>query len=142
MEALTTAGLPTQGVRIVSNYQPQMVSDCVKVAGTAPIPTSTVSLKDSFNYEKFHLQMIGDIFGIVEQGAVVQLATSGEALAVTACAQKMFTMVTYQPYIVQGSMSIEGIILSGLQLKQVVAQVQNTLNFVSHVRFTTPITYS
>lgn len=38
-----------------------MISDCVKVAGVAPIPTQT---------------MQGDIFGIVEQGAVVELATA------------------------------------------------------------------
>jgi hypothetical protein len=86
--------------------------------------------------------MIGDIFGIVEQGAVTQLATATVALSIADCAARKFTMVTYQPYIVDGSLTINGITLSGLQLKQVVAQLQAQLNFNNHVRFITPITYA
>lgn len=51
--------------------------------------------------------MIGDIFGIVEQGAVVRVATAGVALSIADCAAKNFaTMITFRPYVVQGSMSV------------------------------------
>jgi hypothetical protein len=69
-----------------------MISDCVKVAGTAPLPTQTVA---------------GGIFGIVEQGAVVKLATATVALAVTDCAARNFgTGLTFQPYEVNGSLTV------------------------------------
>jgi hypothetical protein len=44
LEALANNNIPTQGVKIASNYQPQMVSDCIKVAGTGTIPAATVNL--------------------------------------------------------------------------------------------------
>jgi hypothetical protein len=51
--------------------------------------------------------MIGNIFGIVEQGAVTKLATAGAAIAVADCAARNYgPMTTFKEYVIQGSLSV------------------------------------
>lgn len=71
--------------------------------------------------------MPGDVFGIVEQGAVVQLATPSMALAIAMCAARTFTMTTFQPYIVQGSLTVS---LFVVYKKIDVAKNQTTFYFI------------
>lgn len=49
MEGLNSIGISAVGVRVLPNYQPPMISDCVKAASRTPTA-------------------IGVPFGIVEQG--------------------------------------------------------------------------
>ncbi|KAI6229561.1 hypothetical protein M3Y95_00543800 [Aphelenchoides besseyi] len=129
LESLAANNLPTNGVRVTANYQPQMISDCVKVAGTGTgIPTTTTS---------------GTVFGIYESGAITQLATTTADLTPANCIARNFaTGVTFQQNVVQASLSINGLTLNGLQLRQLAAQLQNLLNFNYRVRFTTEITFT
>ncbi|KAI6233590.1 hypothetical protein M3Y99_00895000 [Aphelenchoides fujianensis] len=131
LEALANAGLPTTNIRVTSNYNPQMVSDCVKVAPAGSptgIPTATKQ---------------GDIFGIYEAGAITQLATATADLTPANCLARTFTTgITFQQNIQQASMSINGITLSGLQLRQFAAQLQNILSFNYRVRFIEQITFT
>ncbi|KAI1701909.1 hypothetical protein Ddc_17353 [Ditylenchus destructor] len=123
LTALTVANMPTQGVEIIPNYSPPMISDCEKVtSGTVPI---------------------GGSFGIVEQGAVTKRATATVAVTQAECLSRTFAAnsLTYAPFEVQrGSVEIEGISASEFQLEQIATQIQNSLNFNSRVNFITSVT--
>ncbi|CAD5231633.1 unnamed protein product [Bursaphelenchus xylophilus] len=130
LTALSENDLPTNNVRVSTGYSAQQVSDCVKVTPTSTgqgIPSTTTANQE---------------FGVEEQGAITRLAQSSMDVPVAMCAARSFTMVTYRPNIVQGSLQINGLTLSGFQLRSLVGQIQSLLSFRSHVRFQTPITYS
>ncbi|KAI1701907.1 hypothetical protein Ddc_17351 [Ditylenchus destructor] len=96
LEALNNLAIPTTGVRVIPTYTPPMVNDCQK-ASTA---TGT---------------QIGQQFGIVEQGAVIYLASST---------------------------AVQGVTSSVFQFQQVAQQMMVYLNFNSRVRFVTEIMVS
>ncbi|CAD5221021.1 unnamed protein product [Bursaphelenchus okinawaensis] len=130
LSALSENNIPTQSVRVVAGYTPQEVSNCITIAATGAgtnIPQQTAA-----NTE----------FGYEESGAITQLITPTAAIAVTACAQRNYGTYTSRVNIVQGSAQIEGITVSGYQLRLLVATLQSNLNFNYHVRFQSPITYN
>ncbi|CAD5225013.1 unnamed protein product [Bursaphelenchus okinawaensis] len=128
LSALSKSNIPTNNVRVTSGYTPQQISDCIKIAsGGTNIPQATEA-NTPFGYE--------------EQGAITRIAMSTAQVTVQNCAERAFTGVTYKENIIMGSMQIEGITVSGYQLRLIVAELQSVLNFNNKVRFQSEIKYS
>uniref|UniRef100_A0A915CRH9 Uncharacterized protein n=1 Tax=Ditylenchus dipsaci TaxID=166011 RepID=A0A915CRH9_9BILA len=127
LEALADARIPTAGVRVIPTYTPPMVLDCQK-ASTAPGTA------------------IGQQFGIVEQGAVIRLASSTALISVANCGARSFVPatnpLTFTEFVQRGSVQLQGVVASVFQLEQVAARMMVNLNFNNRVRFVTPIVVS
>lgn len=87
--------------------------------------------------------MAGDLFGIVEAGAVTRTATAGTGgVTVANCALRAFGASTYRDFVVNGAAQVRGVTASGFQLRQAAAALMTNLNFASRARFVTEITFS
>lgn len=93
LQALADSNIPTTGVRITPQYTVTEVDKCISVAGTAPAPTTN---------------NIGARVGIVQQGAVIQIATLAVAVDPAMCAMGGLgaTPPTREDYIVNGAVQV------------------------------------
>lgn len=92
-EALIEAGASLWGVRLAPEYAATEVSDCVKVAGVAPAPTTN---------------SIGTQVGVVQNGTVLQIATLTVAIDPSMCAMHNlgYTEPTKKDYVVKASVMV------------------------------------
>lgn len=91
-EALIEVGASLWGVRIAPEYAATEVSDCVKVAGAAPAPTTN---------------NIGTQVGVVQNGTVMQIATLTVAVDPASCAiHNLFEEPTKRDYVVAASVMV------------------------------------
>ncbi|KAI1714310.1 hypothetical protein DdX_08403 [Ditylenchus destructor] len=127
LEALNNLAIPTTGVRVIPTYTPPMVNDCQK-ASTA---TGT---------------QIGQQFGIVEQGAVIYLASSTAVISQANCQARSFlpttNPLTLTSFVQSASAQVQGVTGSVFQFQQVAQQMMVYLNFNSRVRFVTEVMVS
>ncbi|TKR68430.1 hypothetical protein L596_024419 [Steinernema carpocapsae] len=114
LSAIVDAGLPTEGVKVRSNYNAQEISDCRKSqAGSA----------------------IGSRIGVVESGAVVRVMTLNMALPSAMCQTRTFITAggtmnpTFSDYYVTGSIQIENLTVTRFQLRQIARGIMLAMNF-------------
>uniref|UniRef100_A0A0N4ZM28 Lipoprotein n=1 Tax=Parastrongyloides trichosuri TaxID=131310 RepID=A0A0N4ZM28_PARTI len=127
MNALTELGIEPAGKTIVTSYQSQLVHDCYKVL--------TTGLTNA----------VGNIIGIVENGAVTKLATIGGTAALSAdlCAKKNFASnpLTYTENILSATVTINNLVITRFSMKQLASTIMSKLSFGSNVQFVSEITY-
>ncbi|KAE9554086.1 hypothetical protein FO519_002728 [Halicephalobus sp. NKZ332] len=126
LEGLNAVGYPTSGVSVTASYTPPLVNDCIKSATGTPTETPA-----------------GTQFGIVENGAVTKLAASSAAVPTPECISRAYIAqgqtLTYTAFIQQATVTVQGLVISEIQMELIAAKVASMLNLNSNVQFTEEI---